>query len=151
MDRCHCENRVIVRRILKNGVRVFQIQCTNCGKSQSIATKKLTYKQRYCAPPYDPGVRDRYYAVMGPIWDKERQEKWIDWRKAYNNHLQSPTWFAIRSNVMARACGVCEECHTSLAVHAHHLTYERLGHEELSDLIAVCLECHEKIHGKKIG
>lgn len=30
----------------------------------------------------------------------------------------------------------------------HHLTYERIGHEDLDDLMAVCNPCHEFLSGK---
>lgn len=30
--------------------------------------------------------------------------------------------------------------------HVHHLTYERIGNELVSDLLVVCGECHEQIH-----
>jgi phage terminase large subunit GpA-like protein len=54
-------------------------------------------------------------------------------------------------NSIARCHRVCEHCGERRAVQAHHLTYERLGDELLTDLLAVCLECHEEIHGRKIG
>ena len=31
-------------------------------------------------------------------------------------------------------------------MHLHHITYERLGKERLSDLVPVCESCHRFIH-----
>jgi hypothetical protein len=28
----------------------------------------------------------------------------------------------------------------------HHLTYERVGYEDLDDLVSVCEDCHETVH-----
>jgi 5-methylcytosine-specific restriction endonuclease McrA len=35
------------------------------------------------------------------------------------------------------------------AVEVHHLTYERLGEERLTDLVALCRSCHEREHAYK--
>jgi hypothetical protein len=31
-------------------------------------------------------------------------------------------------------------------VHLHHTTYDRIGQEELTDLIALCPKCHADVH-----
>ncbi len=41
----------------------------------------------------------------------------------------------------------CVGCGAS-SYQLHHLTYDRLGHEELRDLLSLCSSCHEGIHGK---
>lgn len=46
---------------------------------------------------------------------------------------------------MARSRGQCERC-GGRAEHVHHLTYERLGDEDLCDLQALCIECHRLEH-----
>ena len=37
-------------------------------------------------------------------------------------------------------------CGTNRGVQLHHLTYERIGNEELDDLIALCSGCHQVVH-----
>ena len=32
--------------------------------------------------------------------------------------------------------------------HTHHRTYDRVGFEEIDDLIGLCSDCHAKLHGK---
>jgi 5-methylcytosine-specific restriction endonuclease McrA len=45
---------------------------------------------------------------------------------------------------MLRAQGRCEYCdYQGRALSTAHLTYERLGHESLEDLIVLCPSCHE--------
>lgn len=47
---------------------------------------------------------------------------------------------------MAASGGMCQRCGRSTARHVHHLTYNNLGHEPLSDLMPVCGSCHQAIH-----
>jgi len=43
----------------------------------------------------------------------------------------------------------CVICHAELdekSFQTHHLTYERLGHERVRDVITLCNDCHENFH-----
>lgn len=44
--------------------------------------------------------------------------------------------------------GGCRGCGTVDNLHVHHLTYERLGRELLTDLVTLCAGCHRKQHGR---
>lgn len=49
-----------------------------------------------------------------------------------------------------RATAQCEECGLRddwRAVNIHHLTYARLGREDLADLAILCAGCHQETHG----
>lgn len=54
-----------------------------------------------------------------------------------------------RKAVYERSGDVCEQCHERLAVHVHHLTYARAGHELPEDLRHVCIVCHCADHPAK--
>lgn len=75
----------------------------------------------------------------------------MKFKSTYDRYMRSPEWYARRKACLKRANGMCQSCLTAKAVHAHHLTYARFQHELPDDLLAVCLPCHEKIHGKVIG
>lgn len=67
---------------------------------------------------------------------------------AYCMHIcwPSPEWQVLRAQVMIRSDGRCEVCRTATATQVHHVTYERLGHEDVErDLLAVCRGCHAGI------
>lgn len=64
----------------------------------------------------------------------------------YQSHIKSAAWKRKRLQVIQRAGGTCERCGKWAIVNVHHLTYERVGDEELSDLIGVCPRCHEELH-----
>ena len=72
------------------------------------------------------------------------QDKW--WR-TYDNYLKSSEWKVKRILVMERDNGTCRRCRVK-ADHVHHLSYERVGAESLSDLVAVCAGCHKWIHSR---
>lgn len=70
---------------------------------------------------------------------------------AYRVYRKSKHWHYMRARVFDRAGGLCEEGpheHKRIARLVHHETYERLGCEKMRDLIAVCHECHNEIHGR---
>jgi 5-methylcytosine-specific restriction endonuclease McrA len=48
--------------------------------------------------------------------------------------------------ILERDSYLCQRCQSKIAIQVHHLTYERLGHERLEDLISICLACHIKEH-----
>ena len=69
-------------------------------------------------------------------------------RNEYQAYLRSDEWKRLRTRVRRRARGRCERCHVNQRTDVHHLTYERVGREELSDLIGVCGDCHNALHGR---
>ncbi len=69
--------------------------------------------------------------------------------KEYQAYLYSDKWKAKRRKVLNRAKYKCKRCKKRRATQVHHLTYERIFKERLSDLQAVCGSCHIEIHGIK--
>jgi 5-methylcytosine-specific restriction endonuclease McrA len=69
----------------------------------------------------------------------------------YQDYLNSNTWKQKRLKVLNRAKFTCERCKKKQATQIHHLTYDRIFNEKLSDLQAVCGKCHMAIHGIKEG
>jgi hypothetical protein len=84
---------------------------------------------------------------------------------AYDAYLVSDTWRARRKAWYATtphlldlvaawltrcgtppACLVCDQEWNLRSGHLHHLTYERLGHEEDEDLVPLCARHHRQLH-----
>lgn len=63
----------------------------------------------------------------------------------YKEYLQSPQWRFKRSFLIEKF-KTCQLCNSPENLHAHHRTYERLGHELPEDLTLLCKKCHEKFH-----
>lgn len=50
--------------------------------------------------------------------------------------------------MLRRADYKCQLCNREGTMNVHHKTYERLGEEQLNDLIVLCQDCHAKFHDK---
>jgi len=75
------------------------------------------------------------------------------YRKKY---LWSPHWRTLRQVVLATANFRCQSCSRrgygrgAVRLDVHHLLYDRLGHEKLSDLIVLCRLCHNAFHRNQL-
>lgn len=67
----------------------------------------------------------------------------------YQTYLASREWALKREQVRERSENRCEHCQVNPQQAVHHLTYARIGHENLDDLMAVCDACHEWFSGKR--
>jgi hypothetical protein len=70
-----------------------------------------------------------------------------DWHRAHAEYLLSPAWRKRRKMVLQRCWPVCEGCGLQVPCEVHHLTYEHWRAEFLFELVGLCRECHERIHG----
>lgn len=62
-------------------------------------------------------------------------------------YLASPAWAAKRAEYRRYRKWQCRLCGVKRGgIQLHHLTYERLGHEDLDDLIPLCAGCHMLVH-----
>lgn len=66
----------------------------------------------------------------------------------YHTYLASREWAQKREAVRNRCGNVCERCHRAPHQQTHHLTYARVGHERLEDLLGVCKRCHKFLSAK---
>lgn len=64
----------------------------------------------------------------------------------YGEYLQSEDWQEIRGVRLWVDGNKCQSCGSIKHLHVHHLTYKRLGHEEIEDLVTVCKDCHKELH-----
>lgn len=64
----------------------------------------------------------------------------------YSHYLRSARWVDKRREY--RASGLPQDCFCgeTESIQLHHMTYERVGAEELTDLTPVCPPCHAMIH-----
>jgi 5-methylcytosine-specific restriction endonuclease McrA len=136
-------------RIVKGGGKQFVRQCLQCGDAitspikSDVAFAQSGNKQ---PPPFNESIKIE--------WEKKAQESvnnisntddsafWL----AYDKYLTSPEWINKRIVVLKRAGGICEGCSEHAATQVHHLTYAHVGNEFLFELVAVCDECHDKLH-----
>ena len=91
------------------------------------------------------------------LWRRERLHALGLTINDYDKYLETPHWKAFQKQVyeeQRRRLGHnrCERCPDAgpmkETLHVHHLTYERLGQELLSDVLIICRDCHKRIHGR---
>jgi len=68
-------------------------------------------------------------------------------KQEYQEYLQSPHWkrcvYAMHQ-IRTEDCELCSQ--PSEEYHIHHMSYERIGNEQYSDLIKLCDKCHKYVH-----
>lgn len=66
----------------------------------------------------------------------------------YAEYLKSEAWRAKREDAFRHYGRKCDRCGSTRNLHIHHLSYARLGREEMEDLQVLCHDCHEKRHDR---
>jgi hypothetical protein len=141
---CEHPESAVCQKVAKGGALMYFKVCTTCGASLPCEKGELSHRNvalRYRVEDIESkGVFD----LAGEEFNSRIREQRSKLLQAYSEYLQSPQWHALRQAVIQRdgSCRVCEdqiEC-------VHHVTYERLFDEDLSDLVGVCQPCHELIH-----
>ena len=74
-----------------------------------------------------------------------------DWWQGYGRYLETDEWRNKRRRVLDRDGGMCQACLIRTAEQVHHLTYKRVFHEPLFDLISVCRVCHYALHSRDLN
>ena len=67
-------------------------------------------------------------------------------RMKYWDHLRSPWWLSRRRAALAEVAGLCQHCGSTRNLQVHHLTYDHLGNEPITDLAVLCKRCHRLEH-----
>jgi 5-methylcytosine-specific restriction endonuclease McrA len=107
--------------------------------------EKLAVENRVAPAIHDLTVAQARYA---PFWESAD----TPWHERYDEYLRSEEWLSIRRQVLRRDNFRCR--HTGKLngpgdpLQVHHLTYDRVGHELLDDLITLCRSAHRQLHKK---
>ena len=139
---CSHETSTVVWKQYETDRRVLR-ECDSCGKHMGWIKKA----DPLCASavPYR-GIQDNRWRIERETREADRQAKSDSWWATYNAYLLTAEWAARRSKVIARENGLCQGCRDAPWKHVHHLTYDRVGRELLTDLALLCLACHETAH-----
>lgn len=146
-----CEHREVALAVKQqqNGLRYFR-QCQRCGNADPLRGAELSKEEKDSAISFDKTIKDRWWRARSEraseLYEKNRREEKEEFDRWYQDYLTTPEWRAKRDAVLKRAGFVCEGCLANRATEVHHLTYVRVGHEMLFDLVAVCEDCHRQIH-----
>lgn len=64
----------------------------------------------------------------------------------YSAYIQSDFWKAKRAEAIQFYGRHCARCGDNRRLEVHHISYERLGREEMVDLEVLCNSCHHNVH-----
>jgi hypothetical protein len=68
---------------------------------------------------------------------------WADKKRYYAEYLLSEEWAEKRQELINLVGYECEVCRSRNALQVHHLWYKNLYHEPMTDLVLLCVRCHE--------
>lgn len=146
-----CQHPRTEFRRMKTANGVFQLrkQCLGCGELVGSAYKRDAVTDFDSLPPVDEVARQRtrnQWQDRQALYQNGQEEEQAAFWSYYNEHMRSPEWRKKCALKMAQADGACEGCGEKEPRHVHHRTYENLGDEFLFELVALCLDCHQKLH-----
>lgn len=81
-----------------------------------------------------------------PNKPKKLKRSKLPYLENYRAYLVSPHWQATRKEFFEKNKYECTACGSSDSINLHHATYKRMGIEEEGDLVALCQDCHQKVH-----
>lgn len=143
---CPCVDTELRFKAMVDGRRMCGAQCVRCGRAVGGWVKKTDWP--IVEVPWDETLRsifwDNWYSKLEKKYAATKEAR----RQEYEEHLASPEWAATRRLVFEREKNLCQGCRQARGEHVHHLTYERLGRELLTDLVLFCRACHERAHEK---
>ena len=109
-------------------------------KPVANVSKELKRKTGKISSPANPKTTDNVSKELKSLlWDFRRDN--------YQVYLKSDEWKAKRRKILKMADYKCRRC-GARATQVHHETYKRIYNEKLTDLTALCSDCHSKIHKK---
>lgn len=79
-------------------------------------------------------------------WLRQNANSEVKISLSYEKYIGSGVWLQKRLLALKERGRLCEACACAKNLHVHHVTYERLGAEEVSDLRILCENCHDRLH-----
>jgi 5-methylcytosine-specific restriction endonuclease McrA len=71
-------------------------------------------------------------------------------KEKYLEYLRSDKWKKIAAKKRKGSKNKCQLCGNGKSIlHVHHVNYDHVYKERLSDLIVLCEKCHKKFHSKE--
>lgn len=146
---CTHEIRELRLRVIAGGRNAHYRQCVVCGYAGNAVAKNTAQAelQGQAPPPFDNDLEYRWHGRKHADYLSTYKQIRPMLHAEYEKYLASETWHQRRIATIRDANGVCQCCEHFPASQVHHLSYERIGNERASDLMAVCSFCHGLIHG----
>jgi signal transduction protein with GAF and PtsI domain len=131
--------------------RCLREQCIDCGRllprslAHALATTDTPDVDVERAMTAVENERQQW-AQRGQEFAERRAREHEEWWEKYSHYLQTPEWGNRRKLVFDRAGNICEGCREHRATQVHHLSYDHVTDEFCWELVAICDECHRRLH-----
>lgn len=135
-DCCECKVRKPITHFRLNIAGSYELKCEECKIAGRHPKKKASSSPK-------PAKMAKGKSRSANEWRRSK----LTFKKAYHKYLETEGWKATRLEALALADNKCAKCETALCLHVHHLTYERVGNELMTDLQVLCGTCHAREHG----
>jgi len=152
---CEHNETKIRKKTDKAGRLMLAHQCVRCGQQQGsyLSPKDFTAKQIEAFELWDKTLETKHSKdkseTLVRLHTEEKAQLKRDFLRRHSSYLKSEIWKKLRQKILNRSNHICEGCGEAAATQVHHMNYERWeGNELLIDLLAVCAECHRKLHPK---
>jgi len=143
---CSKHEPQFVKSIIEGGRTQLRKQCFICGEVEDKIYKFSECSDIYNLPILDKDLREKFYTIQSKERRLEYEIQKEKRKQEYANYLQSYEWKRKHKYIMEKYGYRCVLCFKP-AVNVHHLTYNRVYFEDERDLIALCKNCHEFVHG----
>lgn len=90
--------------------------------------------------------REEKNLLLSEIEEIRKQYNWFD---RYNEYLSSKCWSEKREKVLEMDEYRCLSTGSTKNIHVHHIHYNNVGCENISDIITVCKDIHKELHSYK--
>lgn len=124
-------------------------------KFKSVLDKEkygTTPKKKLKVPRIKPSMESSVRNPNNPTYNAPNSVillKPLTREEKYAAYLKSSKWRNKRKKLFAIRGKICEDCGSKRKIQVHHITYDRIFNERLSDLKVLCEKCHKDTHGIK--
>lgn len=157
-----------ITKMKKNGKNgKFFVKCATCKKILVAEKEREAYKDSWVTfirgEAHDKGWRALCNRTNpNQISFNDSQTEWSNYCPScsielnildyYNEYLKSDYWLNLRRIRFEIDGWKCTKCGSAMCLEAHHTNYENLGdaERELKDLVTLCHNCHEEVHGNDL-
>ena len=149
---CEHVRQEVRYHVASNDTRMYKKQCLRCGQKVGgwipyrFAPQNPKPMDEDLRSNYEQSVRD----LTSALHEELKRDRSENSKAAYREYLASAEWKTNRQLVIDRAKGICEGCLRKPAYTAHHLTYAHIGNEFLFEMVAICRECHDRLHPEAV-
>jgi predicted restriction endonuclease len=98
----------------------------------------------YCRPKQTDSWQS--FAARYKLPQATKQTRW----NTYFEYCRSPEFTAWKNRILYKYKYKCQKCGLK-AVSAHHIKYRPWGTEKIQDGLALCWDCHQKMHAAQKG